>query len=68
MTLDEAFERYSDNDLMYRKEWTRNIYPEPISCLKRIYIWARVATFMGFYIPKNIINDAKADDWEIVKE
>lgn len=66
MTLDEAFEKYSDEIILKRP--TRCL-PHDIKWLKQMKIWGNEESRkLGFFIPESMIEDANADDWEIYNE
>lgn len=86
MTLQEAFEKYSDNQLMRRASY-KDLFPShydqalvqsflekglgayPIYWLKQLIGWGNEESRkMGFIIPQSMIDDANANDWEIIED
>jgi hypothetical protein len=64
VTLDEIFEKYPDAKKIYRRG------PHPMSFsiefCKGLKSWGNAEVRkLGFWIPKCMIDDANANDWEI---
>lgn len=65
MTLDEAFTKYDDQTFLKRPN-------SPVMCdikwLKQLKAWGnQESRSLGFIIPDFMIEDANADDWELVQ-
>lgn len=69
ITLDEAFEKYGDEQLMRRKSWPK-IRPNcDIGWLKNEKIFSsEEASKMGFAVFPKAIEDVNANDWETVSK
>ena len=66
MTLDEAFEKYPDETILKRKSHVNITFNANMEYLKSMKPWAcEYARNTGFIIPQSMIDDAKADDWEV---
>ncbi len=68
MTLDEVFEKYSNDKKIIRTSLS-HMPPATVKSCKSLKAWASQETRnMGFFIPKFMIDDAHADDWELKNE
>lgn len=65
MTLDEIFEKYTGDERFKRPNFG---FSYPISWLKQFKLYgSEEYRDLGFIIPDFMIEDANADDWEIIK-
>ena len=68
MTLDEVFEKYSDDKTIIRTSRS-HMPPATVKWCKGLKAWGcQEARNMGFFIPQFMIDDAHADDWELKNE
>jgi hypothetical protein len=66
MKLKDAFEQYDDSVRMKRKSAVMN-FDYDIGWLKQMAAWGnQELDNMGFMIPRAMIEDAQADDWEVI--
>jgi hypothetical protein len=66
MKLEEAFEKYPNTTKLRRK--SKPSFSADIKWLKGLKAWGNEdARKLGFIIPKFMIEDANADDWEIME-
>lgn len=65
MTLDEIFEKYTDDKKIYRI--SRNyMSPKPIAWAKLLKEWGKEELRKeGFWMPEYMVEDANANDWQI---
>lgn len=65
MTLEEAFKKYSNEINLKRPS---HLFYYDILWLKQLKAWGNEESRdMGYIIPQHMIDDANADDWEIVE-
>lgn len=65
MTLDELFAKYPDHRKAYRTG-VANMSPKTIEWCKGLKEWGDPELrAKGYIIPDFMVEDAKADDWEI---
>lgn len=83
MTLDEAFEKFDDTTLLRRRYYVERLLKRrpdlkesdigdsgahSVEFLKGMKSWGnQESRRLGFLIPDFMIEDANADDWEVVK-
>jgi hypothetical protein len=68
MTLTEIFDKHTNDQKIYRTSrlW---ITPVSIEWAKGLKAWGNEESrSMGFWIPQFMLEDAEADDWELVNE
>ena len=76
MKLTEAFKKYADDVKLVRNKKQYNILGEEvprmaadIKFLKGLHAWGNEdSRKLGFIIPDFMIDDAQADDWEVLEE
>jgi hypothetical protein len=67
MKLEEAFAKYSDETRLRKK--SQPCFDAKIQWWKMHKQWAnQESRDMGFIIPQHMIDDANADDFEVVEE
>jgi len=65
MKLEEAFEKYDDKVKLKRPNYNLSF---TIRWLKQLKAWGnQESRDMGFLIPQPMIDDANADDWEVIE-
>lgn len=72
MTLEEAFEKYSDETILKRKD-ALEILAADIKWLKGLKAWGKVwgneeSRKLGVIVPQLMIDDANANDWEVITQ
>jgi hypothetical protein len=69
MKLEEAFIKYTDTQMMRRKNWDPRMRSKDVGYLKECHVWYNEESRqLGFIIFQCMIDDHKADDWELVEE
>lgn len=68
MNLDEAFLLHDDLAKLKRQSWETHRGGYTVEWLKGLKAWGTAGNRkMGFIIPQFMIDDAQADDWEVIE-
>lgn len=66
MTLDEIFEKYTDEQYILRSSKPAYMSPVTVGWAKGLKAWGNEESRkIGFWIPQFMIEDAQANDWEL---
>jgi len=69
MTINEIFEKYTDDRLFFYRKNIENLKLVCLAQLKVLRRWCKTGdTGYGFHISKEMVEDNNANDWELFEE